>query len=271
MSTPAGLAIWSSAGVARPHHPRAPGTPHELPPGERHDVAPDLVDVDGELPDGLARVELIEDRRVAEDRTDSRRRVDQPTLGGHVRQRHQPGSLVQHRLQRGHVDLTLLVVGHHRDLDTLDLRCPEQAAHVARVFALRREDPITGLETQRGERGIPAPRGRLDERPVLGPTTAQRRGVVIHRLERLGPVVGHLVAAALGLGPQVPDHGLDHHRGREARTGVVEMDDGCATRRVGPSRIDVDAHGADATSDAPTRSTTSSVITAAGARSPGQR
>ena len=64
----------SSAAVADPEEPGSARPAQELPPGAGQQVAAHVVDVDGELADGLGGVQQVQGAGVAGDAPDLRRR-----------------------------------------------------------------------------------------------------------------------------------------------------------------------------------------------------
>jgi hypothetical protein len=81
-------------------------------------VAADLPHVDHKLPDRLASIKQIEDAVTRGDAADLGRRIDEPTLCGHVRDRDQLCARTDRAFQRSEVKLPGRVVAHHVDLDS---------------------------------------------------------------------------------------------------------------------------------------------------------
>jgi hypothetical protein len=84
-----------------------------LRPGGREHVATDLPHIDRELADRLAGVEQVEDAVARGDAADLGRRIDEPALRGHVRDRDQLCVRTDRALERGEVDLARRVVVYH--------------------------------------------------------------------------------------------------------------------------------------------------------------
>jgi hypothetical protein len=108
--------------------PRGPS--RYLRPGGREHVAADLLHIDGELADRLAGIEQIEDAMARGDMADLGRRIDEPALRRHVRDRDQLCAPTDRALERGVVELPRRVVLDHIDLDSrARLHLQERALH----------------------------------------------------------------------------------------------------------------------------------------------
>ena len=212
----------------------------ELAARRREERASDRTDVDRELADRLARVEQIRDPGAGEHGAHRRRRVDEPTRGGNVRDRDQADPLVEHRRER--VDIDLAGAGARYDFDSR-AGSPRDLQHrdeVARVLDTMGEDPVAGLKGHRVEDLVPRACRALRERDLSVRRTHEAGERGRRRGNRLGLLLGRFVAADARLELQVVDHRVEHRRRLERRAGVVEVNDMLAARRLGACPRDID-------------------------------
>ena len=172
-----------------PPHPeeaRAARAAQELPAGGRQHVTAESVDIDRQLSDRLARIQQQGHAGRARQPADLRHRIDQPAMRGCMDERDELHALVEHPLERGDVELPMLVVGH--DLDDGAGSCRDLLA--ARSSSTRtqpsREDPVTGGEPERVERHVPRPGRVLDDRDLsrVPPTSRASASYVCSQASR---------------------------------------------------------------------------------------
>ena len=87
------------------------------------------------------------------------------------------------------------------------------------------EDAVARPKRQRVERHVPRARRVLDDRDLVALRADQPRDGVVGVLDAVVALRRRLVAADLGLAPQVLDHRVEHGRGRQRGAGVVEVGD----------------------------------------------
>jgi hypothetical protein len=130
-------------------------------------------------PDRLAGIEQIEDAVARGDMAHFGRRIDEPALRRHMRDRDQLGARTDRALERGEVELPGRVVVDHVDLDP-DARLHLQEREIVRqVFGSRGDDAVARPERNRVERHVPAARGAFHERDLVPLRADQRRDGVV--------------------------------------------------------------------------------------------
>ena len=206
--------------------PRAPaGTCARWPPAGRSRWPrrrPASAPPTGRRPAGRARPPLVR-------RPTASAGLTRPPLGGDVgegHQAHRSPPVVEQPGEGLDRDLAVLVVGHH-------LECtPSRRSACSRVIhpVAYSAPPVRARSPGRRpapERLVPGEGGVLDEH--LGRRGADQGGDLgVGGVALAGPLLGQLVAAHHGLGPQPLDLSVEHHPGRQAAAGVVEVGDGLA-------------------------------------------
>ena len=229
----------ASRGSPHVEEPGAARRPEVLATGGREEVAAERVDVDRELPDGLAGVEQVghaglhapprrprrpgSRARPASGSTRSRpgapgrracRAARRPTVGP-TRRRGRPRRPRPVRRAACSMPITLL-------------------AYSARDVRIR--SPARERRRQRVERHVPRAGRVLDQRDLVDRGAEQRRHRVVDRRRPGRDRVGGGVPADARLELQVLDDGVDDDARRKRRARVVEVHDVAASGRVGPDR-----------------------------------
>jgi len=150
---------------------RAPGTSEELPAGGGEHVAAGGFDIHRHLPYRLAGIEQIGNAVAARDLADRRRRIGKPAIGGDPGDGDELHSLVDHALERGHIELAAGIARHHVDPRPGSLGSLEIGHVIGGIFRLGRQDPVARLEGERVEGHLPCDGGILNQGDLL------RRGV----------------------------------------------------------------------------------------------
>ena len=103
------------------------------------------------------------------------------------------------------------------------------------VLGFGGEDAIAGREADRIERHVPGHGGVLDERDLRRSAFNKSRDRIVDRFAPIVGCSGGLVAAGLGLEPQVAQLRLKHRRRHQRRARIVEVQD-LAPRPACPAR-----------------------------------
>jgi hypothetical protein len=166
-------------------------------------------------------------------------RLHQPALGRHVRNRDQPGALVDRAFQRRDVDLAVIIVRHHHQFRAGLLGDLQIGDVVRRIFTDAGQDAVARLEVERIESEVPGARGVLDEGDFarLGPDQPGGRG--IEAVELVAHLVGRLVAADRGFELQMIERGIERALARQRRAGGVEMQHMGAARCFGAQTVKI--------------------------------
>ena len=220
------------------------GARRYLRPVAERKSQPERVDVDRELPDGLAGVEQVGHARVARHRAHRGGRVHQPALGRDPRDRDQPDPVVEQVAQRVDRQLPGSSSGTTSTVAPVRRATCSNADHVARVLRPRREDRgrrAANDARQRVERHVPRAGRVLDQRDLVGARADERGHRVVHRGrpfgdERRRPRTRRCAPRARGARSRCRARA----RGRQRGARVVEVDDVVAAGRVGPDPVDVD-------------------------------
>jgi len=76
-------------------------------------------------------------------------------------------------LQRGDVQLAMLVIGHHDDLGARPAGGLPVGQHVATIFRTAGQDLVAGTQRDGVERRVPGVGGIVEQRDLLGPAAGQ--------------------------------------------------------------------------------------------------
>ena len=124
-------------------------------------------------------------------------------------------ALVDQVAQCRDIELPVLVVGGHGDLDLVAPRRLQVRDEVAAVFRSAGEDAVPGPQPKRVEDRLPRAGGVLEQRDLVPLGADQARDRVIDRLDARRGLVLRLVAPDLGLAPKLPLnrlHDLTRHQ-----------------------------------------------------------
>jgi hypothetical protein len=166
-----------------------------------------------------------------------------PVAERNVRDRDQPGALVNHALQSRDIDLAVIVVGHDHDLDAGLLRHLQVGDVVRGILAPAGQDAIARLELERVEGEVPAARSVLDEGDFARIGADQLRHGRIEAVQLAALFVGRLVTADFGLELEMAEGGVERALALESRTRSVEVQDIGTARRFGPEPREIEGHG----------------------------
>ena len=235
---------WAAS--ARPRRCGRRGSP--VPRGPRNHLRPVAVRTSQpirstshlELPDALARIDEEGDAVAPARCPRLLDRVDQPTVGAHVGRRAQGDPTGRQRLVQGvEVERPVGLARHHLDGRAGQLAHLEESEVMAVVGDCRSTSmrwpaptppPRAKAHSARAHPWVSEPVRTISSRPAADQTG--RRSA--HALQAVGHRRRRLVAAPLRLEPQMVDLGSDGCLGGQGRPGVVEVDDGGASRRRRP-------------------------------------
>jgi hypothetical protein len=113
----------------------------------------------------------------------------------------QPGPLISHRGERGHVHLAVPVAGHHGHFGAGALGGLPVGQHVAAVFGAAGQDPVTPAQRHGVERRVPGVGGVVEQRDLLASPSDQLGDRGINGGDRLPGLGRGLVPADLSLQP----------------------------------------------------------------------
>ena len=229
-------------GGAHPQEARAPRAAQELAAGAGQQVAADRVRGHRELADRLGGIQQEQRSAGAGDPPDLGGGLDQAATGGHVADPDQPGPRAGQPFQRGHVQLAVLVVGHHHDLGAGPAGGLPVGQHVAAVLGPAGQDLVTRAQRHRVERRVPGVGGVVEQRDLLGPAADHLGDRLIGDGDRGPRLGGGLVPADLRLPAQVRGHRVQCRLRHERRAGVVEVNPPGTAGCLRPQCVDVHPH-----------------------------
>ena len=214
-----------------------------LAAGRDQQVAADLAHVDGQVPDGLGRVEQVGDAGLAGETPSLRDRLDEPGRRRDVRHRQQGRRAGgQRRAQRLEVQRAVVAVGQQLDDDApvaLEGEQLQRAAHVARP---RDEHAVAAAEAQRVDGALPADRRALGERDLVRVGAEEPGGERVDGVEARPGGVGRLVAAHARLEVQVLERRRERAGAGQRGAGGVEVVGVADPGSARPLDLDVDQH-----------------------------
>ena len=214
-----------------------------LAAGRHQQVAADLAHVDGQVPDGLGRVEQVGDAGLAGETPSLRDRLDEPGRRRDVRHRQQGRRAGgQRRAQRLEVQRAVVAVGQQLDDDApvaLEGEQLQRATHVARP---RDEHAVAAPEAQRVDGALPADRRALGERDLVRVGAEEPGGERVHGVEARPGGVGRLVAAHARLEVQVLERRRERAGAGQRGAGGVEVVGVADPGSARPLDLDVDQH-----------------------------
>jgi hypothetical protein len=151
------------------------------------------------------------------------------------------GPLVDQPGESCGVQLPVLVVGDDDDLGAGPPGDLEVGQHVAAVLGPPGQDPVTGSKRNRVEGGLPGVGGVVEQRHLPGLATHQLGEPGVGGVDR--PLRGRrrLVAAELGLQPQVAGHRIQRRPGEQRGPGVVQVQAVRAPRGDGTEGVEIHA------------------------------
>ena len=176
------------------------------------------------------------------DIADLGRRIDEPALRRHVRDRDQLGARADRALQCLEVELPGAVVADHVDLNAHTRLHLQKGEIVRQVLGPHRDDAVARPERNRIKGHVPAARGAFHERDLV-PARADQGGDGVVDIGNATLRLGRsLVAADGGLARQVAHHRVEDRTRRQRSARVVEVKNIGHTGRIRSEQRHVERH-----------------------------